>query len=174
MKEEIVQMMNEFHSNGKLAKGVNSSFITLIPKKENPVGFGDYRPISLVSSMYKIIDKVLSRRLRQVFPKFISEVQTAFLSGRFILDRVLIADEVVDWWRRSKKNGIILKLDFEKAYDSVNWEFLYSMMTNFGFGEKWVGWMKTCLSTTRILVLVNGSPTLEFSPMKGLRQGNPL
>lgn len=150
MKGEFVQLMNEFHSNGKLAQGINSSFITLIPKKKNPVGLGDYRPISLISSVYKIIAKVLSRRLRKVLPKIISEVQTAFLSGRHIIDGVLIANEVVDWWKRSKKKGIILKLDFEKAYDSVNWEFLYSIMKNFGFGEKWVGWMKTCISTARI------------------------
>ncbi|XP_028058200.1 uncharacterized protein LOC114262057 [Camellia sinensis] len=91
-----------------------------------------------------------------------------------ILDWVLIANEVVDWWKRSKKQGIILKLDFEKAYDSVNWEFLYSMLTNFGFGEKWVRWVKTCISTARVSVPVNGSPTTKFSPMKGLRQGDPL
>lgn len=109
-----------------------------------------------------------------MLPKLIGEVQTAFLGGRCILDGVLIANEVVDWWRKSKKKGIILKLDFEKAYDSVNWEFLLSMMVNFGFGEKWVGWIKSCISTLRILVLVNGSPTAKFSPQKGLRQGDPL
>ncbi|XP_028080046.1 uncharacterized protein LOC114281693 [Camellia sinensis] len=174
MKGEFVQLMKEFHANGKLAKGINSSFITLIPKKENPVGLGDYRPISLISSIYKIVAKILSKRLRRVMPKIISEVQTAFLRGRHIIDGVLIANEVVDLWKRSKKKGLILKLDFEKAYDSVNWEFLYSMMKNFGFGEKWVGWIKTCISTARISVLVNGSPTSEFSPMKGLRQGDPL
>mgnify|MGYP003702231609 CR=1 FL=1 len=108
-----MQLMNEFLSNGKLAQGINCSFITLIPKKENPVGLGDYRPISLISSVYKIIAKVLSSRLRKVLPKIISEVQTAFLSGRHILDGVLIANEVVDWWKRSKKKGLILKLDFE-------------------------------------------------------------
>ena len=92
-----MQLMNEFHANGMLARGVNSSFNTLIPKKDNPMGLGDYRPIILVSSVYKIVAKVLSRRLRKVLPKFISEVQTSFLSGRCILDGVLIANKVVDW-----------------------------------------------------------------------------
>lgn len=167
-------MFQEFYSNRKRARGVNSSFISLIPKKENRINLTEYRPISLVSYIYKVVAKVLSRRLRKVLPKLIGEVQTAFLGGRCILDGVLIANEVVDWWKKSKQKGLILKLDFEKTYDSVNWEFLLAMMQNFGFGEKWVGWIKECISTPRISVLVNGSPTAEFSPQKGLRQGDPL
>lgn len=69
---------------------------------------------------------------------------------------------------------MILKLDFEKSYDSVNWEFLLSMVSNFGFGGKWLGWIKEFLSSSRISVLVNVSPTEEFSPQGGLRQGDPL
>ena len=96
------------------------------------------------------------------------------MSGRYILDGVLKANEVVDALKRSRKKGVILKLDFEKAYDSINWEFLWSMLNNFGFGEKWIGWMRTCVSTTKVSVLVNGSPTDKFQPQKELRQGDPL
>ena len=67
-----------------------------------------------------------------------------------------------------------MKLDFEKAYDSLNWEFLLSMLGNFGFGARWIRWMKTCISTAKVSILVNGSPTEEFQPLKGLRQGDPL
>ncbi|XP_028122567.1 uncharacterized protein LOC114319708 [Camellia sinensis] len=76
--------------------------------------------------------KVWSRRLKKVMSSIISEVQTVFSRGRFIVDGVLIANEVVDWWKPAKMSGIILKLDFEKAYDSVNWEFLLSILMNFG------------------------------------------
>lgn len=96
------------------------------------------------------------------------------MGGRSILDGILIANEIVDWWKKTKRRGIILKLDFEKAYDSINWSFLPSVMKNFGFGAKWLSWVQECISNTRVSVLVNGSPTSEFSPSRGLRQGNPL
>lgn len=97
MSGEILQFMHELHSNGKLAKGINSSFVTLIPKKDNPVDLVDYRPISLVGSIYKILAKVQSQRLKKVLPRLVSEVQTAFIGGRCILDGVLIANEVIKW-----------------------------------------------------------------------------
>lgn len=81
---------------------------------------------------------MLANRFKQVLSNVIDKVQLAFLRGRNILDGVLIANEVVDWRKKSKKRGLILKLDFEKAYDSVNWNFLLQMLANFGFGPKWL------------------------------------
>lgn len=90
------------------------------------------------------------------------------------MDGISIANEVVDWLKKTNKKGLVLKLDFEKTYDTVNWNFLFDMQRKFGFGAKLVEWMKTCVSTARILVIVNGSPTEEFSSQEGLRQGDPL
>ncbi|CAL5392116.1 unnamed protein product [Camellia sinensis] len=177
MKGDLIQFMKEFHTHGKLVKGINSSFITLVPKKENTentVGLSDFRPISLGGSVYKVLSKVLSNRLRSVLPEIINEAQSAFLSGRNILDGVLIANEVVDEWKKAKRMGVIVKLDFEKAYDSVNWKFLFLMLSRFGFGDKWIAWIRECVTSARVSVLVNGSPIEEFCPQNGLRQGDPL
>lgn len=106
-----------------------------------------------------------------MLPKIIRDVQSAFVGGRNIQDGILIANEVVDDWKKRKKKGLILKLDFEKAYDSVNWDFLFSMLVNFGFGDRWITWMKACVTAARISILVNGFPTSEFNPERGLRQG---
>ncbi|GMP82792.1 hypothetical protein CsSME_00036950 [Camellia sinensis var. sinensis] len=138
-KLEVMQFFKEFHDYGKLVSGVNNSFITLIPKVDCPISISDYRPISLIGSIYKILAKVLANRLKKVVPKVIGEVQLAFLGGRNILDGVLIANEIVDWWKVNKKKGVILKFNFHKAYDSVSWDCLLSMMKEFGFGDRWRG-----------------------------------
>ena len=89
-------------------------------------------------------------------------MQSAFVGGRSIQDGVLIANEIVDVWKKRRKKGLLLKLDFQKAYDCLNWNFLLSMLRLFGFDEKWISWMKTCISSAQMSVLVNGSPTKEF------------
>ncbi|GKU98555.1 hypothetical protein SLEP1_g11546 [Rubroshorea leprosula] len=158
----------------KLVKGLNSSFLTLIPKKLNTKELKDFRPISLIGCVYKLLSKVLANRLKNVMSEIISETQSAFVGGRQLVDSVLVLNEVVDEVRSRKTPAFVFKADFQKAYDCVNWSYLDWMMDRFGFGAKWRGWIKECLSTTRCSMLVNGSPTEEFDLEKGLRQGDPL
>ncbi|GAU43943.1 hypothetical protein TSUD_284500 [Trifolium subterraneum] len=112
---DVMRFISEFHRNGRLTKGINATFIALIPKVDNLQRLNDFRPISLVGSLYKILAKVLANRLRLVMGSVISESQTAFLKDRKILDGILIANEVVDEARRSKKELMLFKVDFEKV-----------------------------------------------------------
>ena len=84
----------------------------------------DLRPISLVGSLYKILSKVLASRIKRVMSLVISQSQNAFVKGRQILDAVLIANEAVDSTLRGREKGILCKLDIEKAYDHIRWDFL--------------------------------------------------
>jgi len=115
MKDDIVRFITEFHRNGKLSKGINSTFIALIPKVENPQSLNDFRSISLVGSLYKILAKILANRTRQVIGSVVSEAQFAFLKNKQILDGILIANEVVDEARKSKKDLLLSKVDFKKG-----------------------------------------------------------
>ena len=123
LEEDVYRMMREFHSNGTIPRGGNASFLFLIPKSENPQQLNHYRPISLIRCCYKILAKLLSNQLREVLPELIDERQSAFLGGRSILDSIMVANEIVKEVRRKKAASFIFKADFEKAYDSVRWEF---------------------------------------------------
>ena len=153
---------------------MNATFLVLIPKKQTVEDFKDLRPISLVGGLYKILTKVLANRIKRVLDKVISKSQNAFVKYRQILDAVLIANELVDSTLRRKKQGMVCKLNIEKAYDSISWEFLYQVMGRMGFGSRWLSWIKWCISTASFSVLINGSPAGFFPSCKGLRQGDPL
>ena len=154
--------MEWFWETGEISKGCNASFITLIPKVSDPIGLSDYRPISLIGSYYKIIAKMLAERVKLVVGKLVGEVQNAFIKGRYILDGVLIANETVGCIKKNKKKCLMFKVDFEKAYDSLNWKYLLDMLRLMGFGGKWCKWIEECLKSATVSVLVNGSPTKEF------------
>ncbi|GJW79943.1 RNA-directed DNA polymerase, eukaryota, reverse transcriptase zinc-binding domain protein [Tanacetum coccineum] len=85
-----------------------------------------------------------------------------------------IKREMIDWYKKRKKKMLIFKVDFEKAFDSVSWNYLDFMLHKLGFGLTWRAWIKACLDSSTTSILVNGSPTSEFSVKRGLRQGDPL
>ncbi|XP_071719220.1 uncharacterized protein [Rutidosis leptorrhynchoides] len=173
IKMDLINALNWFWTTFEISKGCNASFFTLIPKNPNPVGFNEYRPICLIGSYYKILTKILSNRLSKVIHKVIGYEQTTFLKGRNILDSVLIANEIIDDLKRKKK-GLVFKVDFEKAFDCIEWDFLFNTMHCMGFGPKWISFIRACLASSSISVLINGSPTLEFIPERGIRQGDPI
>ncbi|KAK9048582.1 hypothetical protein SSX86_032453 [Deinandra increscens subsp. villosa] len=174
MKEDIVNFVSEFFDSASLPLGCNSSFISLIPKNQSPVSIVEFRPISLVGIQYKIISKILANRMAGVIDQIISPEQSAFIKGRQIIDGPLALNEMIDWFGFKKKKMLVFKIDFAKAYDSVSWDYLDTMMQFVGFGNSWRRWIRACLASSRTSILVNGSPTSEFNVGKGLRQGDPL
>jgi len=172
--DEFIKSVLSFFELGFIPRRCNVSFVALIPKRENPMSLHDFRPISLVGCVYKVITKILANRIKNVLPSIIDIHQSAFIGGRGLLDNVLVATEVVNFMKRGKKSGVLFNVDFEKAYDSVDWKFLYYMMGRLGFNERWIKWIRACLESATLSILVNGSPTDEFKPKRGLRQGDPL
>ena len=109
----------EFFEHSRFVKSLNATFLVLVPKRRTVEDLQDLRPISLVGGVYKILTKVLANRIKRVMGLIISQSQNAFVEGRQILDAVLIANEAVDSILRRKENGLLCKLDIEKAYDHI-------------------------------------------------------
>jgi hypothetical protein len=174
MNHKLFTMVLEFFRRGHLPKGINTSYIALIPKVAGSSSFNDYRPISLLNEIYKIIVKILTTRLKEVMQSVVSPSQSAFIASKNILDSVLIANEMLDSMKSRRCQGFLLKLDFRKAFDTVSWSYLNDVIGYMKFSARWRKWIMACVSTARLSVLINGSPTSEFTTSCGLRQGDPL
>nr|GEV25730.1 RNA-directed DNA polymerase, eukaryota [Tanacetum cinerariifolium] len=170
IENDVVDAVSYFFTIGMFPKGGNASFIALIPKMQDSRVVKDFRPISLISRVYKIIAKILANHLVGVLGDLIHEVQSTFIANRQILDGPFILYELIHWCRSKKKQAMIFKVDFEKAYDSVRLDYLDGVLNKFGFGSKWRTWIRNCLVSSKGSILVNGSPTSEFYFRKGLKQ----
>ena len=124
IKEDLMRVFLEFHNNRVINQSTNATFIALVPKKSQTFKILDFIPISLVTSFYKIIAKVLLGWLCRVLHETIFTSKGVFVEGRQILGAVLIINEMMDEKRRSGEEGVVFKIDFEKAYDHVDWGFL--------------------------------------------------
>ena len=138
LKEDFVLVVNDFMVKGKWPSGSNASFICLIPKTDNSQQLSNYRPISLVGCVYKMVSKILAIRLKKVISKVINVRQSAFLEGRGLLDSILVANEVLEEMKRNKKSCVFFKVNYEKAYDSMRWNFISYMLGRLGFCGKWI------------------------------------
>nr|GEZ82562.1 RNA-directed DNA polymerase, eukaryota [Tanacetum cinerariifolium] len=134
----------------------------------------DFRPISLIGSVNKVVTKELANRLALLILDLISDTQSAFVANRQILDGPFILNELLHWCKRKKKQVMFFKVDFVKAYDSIRWDYLLDVLEAFGFGNIWCKWIRRTFSSAKDSVLVNGSPTIEFPFYCGLKQGDPL
>ncbi|TYK21642.1 LINE-1 retrotransposable element ORF2 protein [Cucumis melo var. makuwa] len=174
LKEEIFNIFRDFHSNCIINKAVNMTNIALIAKKEKCAEPADYRPISLTTSIYKLIAKVIAERLKETLPSTVAENQMAFVKGRQIIDAILVANEAIDYWRVKKIQGFVIKLDIEKAFDKLNWRFIDFMLMKKGYPFRWRKWIRACISSVQYSIIINGRPRGKIQPSRGIRQGDPI
>jgi hypothetical protein len=167
-------MFREFHSRDLSLFSLNFGIITLIPKQQEVKKVQQYRPICMLNVSFKIFTKEMANRLALVASKLIGQSQTAFQRGRNILEGVVVLHETLHEVRKKKQSGLILKIDFEKAYDKVNWQFLQQVLRMKGFSQKWCRWIDQIVSGGSVGVLVNDELGHFFQTKKGLRQGDPL
>ncbi|KAL8148945.1 hypothetical protein AgCh_006084 [Apium graveolens] len=177
MGQEVFSFCKVWLRTTNFPNELNFKNVVLILKKDNASCLKDLRPIALCNVLYKILAKVLSNRMKEVFPFIISENQSAFVKNRGITDNVLVVFQILHHMsckKRGEEGEVALKLDIIKAYDRVSWSFLKQRMRIMGFCEIWIDWMMLCVKTVTYNFCFNDSIIGPIIPKKGLRQGDPL
>ena len=173
---QVVEDVQCFFKERWLPRSMNHTFITLIPKKQGACNFNHFRLISLCNFYYKIISKLLVNRLRPLLAKLIDPAQAVFVPSRWIAENIVLAQEIVHSFKNTKKKKGFMgfKLDFHKAYDSLEWDFIYLVLKAVGFDHRVISLIQQCISTVNFTLRMNGTKSSCFSPSRGLRQGDPL
>ena len=174
VKDEVCDMIQQFYAHNLDLSGINQANIIMIAKKDNATQIGDYRPISVMNAIPKLISKLLANRLRGLLPELISSNQPAFVHGRQITENFNSTREILHHISNSGRPACFIKLDFAKAFDSVNWSYLRCVLEARGFPLRWIKWIEILLSTASSRIVMNGGESEFFFHKKGLRQGDPL
>lgn len=167
-------MFDQFHRFSSLPYSFASYFVNFIPNVKSIVHLSDFMHISLIGHLYKLMDKVIATRLGKVMKNLGFPNQNAFLKRRLLVGGVMEVNEVIDMAKKTRNPFLYFKVYFEKSYDLVSWDFLDYMLVRFWFNVKWRSWIRTCVFSRYITMLVNVFPTQEVIIQRILKQGGPL
>ena len=175
MDELLVNSLSYAYASGKLSITQRRGVTKLIPKKDTELYYvKNWRPISLLNCDYKIAAKVIANRIKQVLANLISNDQTGFIKGRFIVRRTLVWWTVLNHASEKKIPGSLLFLDFQKAFDNLEWSFIRKALSHYGFGPSIMSWFDTLYHETESCVTNNGWSSMFFKLERGVRQECPL
>jgi hypothetical protein len=169
IKGDFMPLVKEFEKGKVNMARLNFAMIILIPKEDESKTLKKFRPISLIKCSFKFFAKTLNNRLEVICNRLLAPNQTDFVKGRFILESVVPTHEIIHKVVKSKEKGVILKLDYEKAYDRVRCQFLEEMLVSRCFGSKWIAWVLSMVKGGSISIRINDENSAYFKPGKGLR-----
>ena len=174
--EEICTNIIEWFRKGSIPDELGQALICLIPKQDNPENVKQLRPISLCNTVYKLVTKILVTRMKPYMPKWVSENQNGFIQGRGIDINLTVASEVLHsmYKKKGKLGWFALKVDLEKAYDRIEWDFVRTCLANHNLNSQSINFIMNCINKAKSTVLVNGKKTEPFNHTRGLRQGDPM
>ena len=174
IKDDLMALFLDFFNEDLNLFSLNFGIITLIPKTQKATKIQQYRLICVLNVSFKIFPKVGTNRLNKVAQTMVSPTQTAFMPGGNIMEGVVILHETIHELHTKKRDGVILKIDFEKAYDKVKWSFLQQTLRMKGFSPKWCRWIEGMVTGGSVGIKVNDDIGPYFQTKRGLRQGDPM
>lgn len=174
IKNDFMDLVRDFEKGELDLYRLNFALVVLIRKEPDAKDMKKFRPISLSNCAIRIFTKAMTNRFSPISNRLISHNQTASIKGRFILESVVMAHEVIHVVKKSGAEGLVLKLDYEKAYNRVSWDFLFEMLSSRGFGTKWINWIKSNIMQSSFSVRINDTNGPYFVGWESLKQGDPL
>jgi exonuclease III len=171
----IINSLNYAYTVGNLSVSQKQGLITCIPKGKKPKQFlKNWRPISLLNVTYKLASSAIANRIKTVLPHIINEDQKGFIEGRQIGEVTRLIYDIMEYTESVQKPGLLLLIDFEKAFDTVDRKFMKNVLEFFGFGQSIQKWIELLYKDIESSILVNGFSTTFFPISRGCRQGDPV
>ena len=170
----LTKVFNKCFEQSALTNSQRLAIIILLFKKGDSLLLGNYRPISLTNSDYKILAYILTIRLEDHLTDVILVNQTAYMKGCFIGCNICSVQDVINYFSRHNLSYLVLFLDFKKAFDSVDHEFLFHLLEHIGIPTDFIKWVKIMYSNATSVVRHNGWLTVPFPLGRGVQQGCPL
>ena len=175
IKHYLTPSLNYSYIHGDLTDLQKQSIITLLPKTDKDLSFlTNWRPISLLNVDYKIATKSITNRLKKVISNIISNAQTGFVKGRYIGENIRLMCEIIEYVNEQNLPALLFFSDFEKAFDSLNHDFMFKTLRHFNFGDSLIKWIKLFYNGATSCVTNNGYLSGFFKIQRGVRQGCPL
>ena len=166
-----MDMIIECFQKGELPKTTRQAIITLIPKKDIKIHIKDFRPISLTNIDFRIITLTYAQRLQKIIGDIISENQSAYIKKRYIGHNIRLLEDICYYCESQNKEGGLIALDFRKAFDSLDWNFIESTLKTFDFGENFQKFFRIIYNKPQTFIKNNGWVTEPFQMTRGIRQG---
>jgi exonuclease III len=172
--QAMVDAFNAGHMTGEMSASQKQAVITLLDKGKDRSLLKNWRPISLLNVDYKIASKTIANRMIKHLSKLIHPNQVGYVKNRNITDNIRAVIDLMEYLKTDSLPGILINIDFEKAFDSVDWTFLESVLCKFNFGESLIKWIKLFYTNISSCVINNGFSSKYFPVHRGVRQGDPL